>query len=441
MGIRDILMLIVGYACVPLALYDAYYGLLAYCWLSFMRPQTLVWSAGVQSARITFAVAIALIVRTLLTPWPWVRFRGPTVVFLALWAWYGVATVGSTHVDLSTGVFIDFCKIGIGVVLITGLVRTRSQLKWLIILLALCPGFYGFKLGLFFLRGAQMTAHGGPIGSDNNDTALFIAMSIPMLVFAASEVKNNWGRYGLYIVAALAVPGVIVTTSRGGILALAAAVGLTVWRKTTWWKAAIAGAVVAIGALAIIPGGTLERYHTIESYEEDPSAMSRIWAWETSVAMANARPLVGVGFGMPTYMAEYDNYKTHEEDHPHIAHSVWFSVLGEAGYVGLALYLILVLCTLWTTRHVRRLARQMKAGKDAWFRAYAVMLECTILTFAVGATFLSKVTFEYIYAIFLLSVPLAHLAEAEADNASGGKVSRLGEPGGPLLSGGARGQG
>jgi len=46
MGIRDLIMLVVGFSCVPVALYDAYYGLLAYCWLSFMRPQTLLWNAG-----------------------------------------------------------------------------------------------------------------------------------------------------------------------------------------------------------------------------------------------------------------------------------------------------------------------------------------------------------------------------------------------------------
>jgi len=84
MGIRDLIMILVGYGCVPLALYDAYYGLLAYCWLSFMRPQSLVWSEFVQSARITFAVAIALIIRTLLSSGPKIHHHSTTIAFLAL---------------------------------------------------------------------------------------------------------------------------------------------------------------------------------------------------------------------------------------------------------------------------------------------------------------------------------------------------------------------
>lgn len=414
MGIRDILLLVLGYGCVPLALYDAYYGLMAYCWLSFMRPQSLIWSDEVRDSRITFVVAAALLARVLFTPGPWLQWRGPTLAFIALWGWYGVSTLASTHPDLSQDTFIEICKIGVAVVLITGLVRTRPQLKWLIILLALCPGIYAVKLGLFFARGAEMTTSGGPIGSDNNDTALFIALSIPMLVYAASEVKMKWGRYALYAAAALAVPGVIVTSSRGGLLAMAAAVGLTVWRRTTWWKAALLGIVGAIGVVAITPAATHERYDSIGTYEDDPSAMGRIWAWETSIAMAKDRPLVGVGLGELTYMAEYNNYKVHPEDHPHVSHSIWFSVLGQTGYGGLGLYLALLASTLLTTRRVRRIAAMMSGESGKWARDYAVMIECTVLTFAVGASFLSKVTFEYGYAIFLLSVPLLIIVERAA---------------------------
>lgn len=414
MGIRDILVLTLGCACVPLALCDAYLGLLGYCWLSFMRPQSLVWSEDVQFVRITLVVGTALIVRSLLTPGPRLRFRAPTIAFLALWAWYGVATFASTHVDLSAPEFWPFCKIGIAVVLITGLVRTRNQLKWLIILLALCPGLYAVRLGLSFLGGMQSTLHGGPIGSDNNDTALFIAMSMPMLVFAATEVRNKWGRYALYAAAALAVPAVIVTTSRGGLLAVSAAVASTLWRKTRWWKALLAVGAAAVVAMAIIPANTWGRYETIGEYEGDASSMSRLWAWETSWAMAADRPLTGVGFGLPTFLAEYSKYQVHEADHPHLSHSVWFSVLGETGWVGLGLYLALLVCVVAAARRVRRLASGLPKEQGGWALAYAAMLECTILTFAVGATFLSKVTFEYIYAIYLLAVPLLVLTEAAA---------------------------
>jgi len=252
------------------------------------------------------------------------------------------------------------------------------------------------------------------MGMDNNDTALFIAMSIPMLVFAAGTVKKKMGRGLLYATAALAVPGVILTGSRGGLLAMITALALTVWRKTKWWKAVILAGVVSVTVLAIIPGRVKQRYETIKSYHKDPSAMARIWAWQTSLAMAADRPLTGVGFGQKAYMAAYNAYKVHEKDRPHVAHSVWFGALGQTGYVGLGLYLILISTVFWTTRRIRKISTDADDNRFMWARNYATMLECTLLTFIVGATFLSKVEFEYIYAIYMLSVPIWYVLIEES---------------------------
>jgi len=417
MGIRDILMLVLGYACVPLALYDGYYGLLAYCWLSFMRPQTLVWSPAVQSARITFAVAAALIFRALLTPGPKLRLRGPTVAFLALWGWFAVCTVTSTDPASSQEALIQFSKVGVACVLLTGLVRSRWQLKWLIVLLALCPGLYGLKLGAFFARGFTATQHGGPMGMDNNDTAMFIATGIPLLVFAALEVGRRWLKYALYGAAALSVPAVIVTQSRGGFLALILALALTIWRKTTWWKAAVAATAVGLVALAVTPDVTMGRYETIETWKRDPSAMGRLRAWEVSMAMAGERA-TGVGFGQDAYLKQYDEYKAEPEDYPHAAHSVWFSLIGETGYVGLGLYCCLIASVAVATQRIMYRAAREGQARRRWDWNIAAALQCAILTFAIGGTFLSQARFEFVYALCMTTVPLAHLAEEGAEQAS-----------------------
>jgi len=411
MGIRDLLMLVLGYACVPLALYNAYYGLLAYCWLSFMRPQTLVWNPTVQAARITFAVAAALIFRALFTEGPRFRLRGPTLAFLALWGWFAICTLTSTDPASSQEALIQFSKLGVACLLLTGLVRSRWQLKWLIVLLALCPGVYGLKLGAFFARGFTATEHGGPMGMDNNDTAMFIATGIPLLVFAASQVRRRWLKYGLYAAAGLSVPAVLVTGSRGGILAMGIALGLTIWRKTTWWKAVIVAGCVGMLVLTITPEQTMGRYETMERWEQDPSAMGRIRAWEVSMAMAADRA-TGVGFGQGAYLKQYDNYKAEPEDFPHAAHSVWFSLLGETGYIGLILYTVLVGSVVFTTERLMRRAAKRGEKRASWDWNYAAGLQGAILTFAIGGTFLSQARFEFVYALCMTTVPLAHLAEA-----------------------------
>lgn len=414
MGIRDIVMLALGFGCVPLALYDAYYGLLAYCWLSFMKPQSLVWAEGARESRITFAVAAALILRAILSEGPRFRLRAPSVVFILFWFWVAVSALTSEHHVLAQDFLIKFSKIGVAVLLMTGLVRSREQLKYLILVLAVSPGLYAVRLGLFLLRGGTRTHHGGPIGLDNNDTALFIAMGIPMLAFVAGQVQSAWRRRGLYVVAAMGVPAVIAGGSRGGLLAMGTAAVLTLWRKVAWWRAIILIAIGAAFTSALVAEQTLRRYETIKQYQQDASARGRLNAWRVAARMARANPVTGVGPGEGPFTREYDRYKTDPEDVPHVAHSVWFSTLAGMGYPGLGLYLAMIVVTLLSTRKVRRLAREAPGDSMRWTRDYALMIETAIITFAVGGSFLSQVGFEYVYAVYLLSVPLRAIAEEHA---------------------------
>lgn len=429
MGLRDLVMIILGLGCIPFALYSPFYGLLAYCWLSFMKPQSLAWSPDVRAARITLVVAIVLIARALTIPGPRWRLRGPTLVFIAFWFWVLVSTLASSHSDLSWIFLERFSKIGIAVLLLTGLVRTRDQLKWLVVLLAICPGIYALRLGVHFFRIGGATHHGGPMGMDNNDLALFVAMGVPMLVFAAADVRSRWARGGLYAMAALAIPAVIIGESRGGMLALAGALLVTIWRRTNLAKTVLAVAILLPLILAIMPAGSRARYETLGDYRQDKAAMDRIYGWDTAQRMADANPLTGVGLGMHTFLAEYDNYKANPEDQPRVAHSVWYSVLGGAGYPGLILYLLLMAATVRTTWRVRRLAIASLGGKQHWAWRYAAMIECAMVAFAIGATFLSQVGFEYVFALYLLSVPLEAIAVQEAAKAAAPTAaSRAAEP-------------
>lgn len=426
MPLRDLAILVVGYGCVPIALIDAYYGLLAYCWLTFMKPQSLAWTWDVQAASIIKWVAIALILRAVTVSGPKIRFQGPTLAFLALWFWFLLSSVFSVKWALSQPYLEQFSKMAIAVLLITGLVRSRKQLKWLIVLLAWCPGFYAVKLGLFFARsGGTVSTEGQVLGFDGNDLAMFISMGIPMLVFGACEVHSRWGRRLMIAAAALAIPAVMVSTSRGGMLAMVIAVALTVWLKTQWWKAALCGAVilgvvmVIPSVMVIIPAQSRERYEGIQSYEEDASAMGRLRAWKACTRMAADHPILGVGFGQDAYLEQYKlRYMdfTDPDDMARAAHSVWFSLMAETGYVGLCIYLLLIVTVVRTCRRVMKLAPPPGVERRKhWAWNYAAALLVAAISFAIAGTFLSQARFEYAFAIYLASVPLGLIAGQEAE--------------------------
>ncbi|HVR76480.1 MAG TPA: O-antigen ligase family protein, partial [Planctomycetota bacterium] len=154
------------------------------------------------------------------------------------------------------------------------------------------------------------------------------------------------------------------------------------------------------------------------------SAEGRIHFWQVAVTMANECPILGVGFN--AYTQAYDTYDSSKGDFGtgRAVHSVWFGVLAETGYIGLALYVILFVCALRNC-HVAR-----KAGlRDPTLRnltPIAASFETSLFVFLVGGLFLS---FQYNEMILhflattmvirrLVPAPAAHtpleLAEARA---------------------------
>ena len=88
-----------------------------------------------------------------------------------------------------------------------------------------------------------------------------------------------------------------------------------------------------VSAIMFMPDVWETRMSTIETYEEDGSAMGRINAWTMAYNLANARPIVGGGFEIYTRRM-FQQYAPDPED-VHSAHSIYFQMLGEHGYVGL----------------------------------------------------------------------------------------------------------
>jgi len=416
-GWRDLVVVIVGFGSIPVALYSPFLGLLMYAVLSFVRPaQTLTWASGVSDIRFAFLVGLVLVFRTFMSRPPWFRLRWPTPLFLAFWAWMVVCTTFSPHREVAAEFMLRFSKIGIFALLVTGLVHYRWQMKWLIVLLALCPGFYAVKLGLFFLTGqATYTHHGGPEGMDNNDIALFLSMGFPLLIFGAVEVRRRWAKWGMYSAAALTIPAVIVGQSRGGMLALAVAGIMTIWRRWGWLKAVVLIVLAAVIGIAITPQETMVRYMSLGTYEGDISAVGRLRAWQVSTEMVADHPMTGIGMGEQAFLDEYDNYKVHPDDWPHVAHSIWFSALAGMGWPGLGMFVLLLVGALWRTRRVRRIADEQLGDDGAWAVSYATGIETSIVAFVVAGTFLSQVGFEYAYGVILLCVPLHAMVQQQLE--------------------------
>ena len=79
------------------------------------------------------------------------------------------------------------------------------------------------------------------------------------------------------------------------------------------------------------------------------------------------------------------------------AHSIYFQVLGDHGFVGLALYLGMLATAWWYAAAVRRRAR--RSDHLAWMADLAGMIQVSLVAFVVAGAGLSMAYYDLLYLL------------------------------------------
>jgi len=191
----------------------------------------------------------------------------------------------------------------------------------------------------------------------------------------------------------------IGSQSRGGLLAMAA-MGLFLWFKSRQKFVTGIYMVIAVAIMAsVMPQEWYDRMNTIKTYEEDASALGRINAWHTAFNVASDR-IVGGGFSMftPSTFRAY----APEPQRVHDAHSIYFQVLGEHGFIGLSLFLSIWLFAWFKAGRIMRYCR--KDPEKKWAADLAAMAQVSMVGYAVGGAFLGLAYFDLPYHILVIIV-------------------------------------
>lgn len=242
--------------------------------------------------------------------------------------------------------------------------------------------------------------------------------------------------FGVVGVAA-ALFGVIGTQSRGATLAVA---GAALYYMFVLSRRRIAS-IIVIGALASLalvlsPESYVARV-TDTRVSEDSSAQGRLRAWKASVQMAFDYPL-GVGFG--SFNSAYGRFYVQEADDVFdfgarrwiSAHSIYFKVLGEAGFIGLGLVLALLYRNFRDNQACLKFvqADPEQAGIDDRWPA---LLNFGLVGFALGGAFLGGISYPHVYLLSGLTLGCRRMTIDCADVRSTQPVRRR-VPSMPLLA-------
>src|SRR5690606_19334910 len=174
--------------------------------------------------------------------------------------------------------------------------------------------------------------------ADNNDFGLATVIAIPMLHFLQLQLRHRWQRYAMGAARFLCAAAALGSQSRGALVAIAAMACLFWWRSPHKKSIGLLIVLAAAVLLPMMPQHWWDRMHTIGTYSEDASAMGRINAWHVAWDTASN---YFFGGGM-SYQHEFlfQQYGTYEQT-VRAAHSIYFQILGNHGFVGLFLFLMM----------------------------------------------------------------------------------------------------
>jgi putative inorganic carbon (hco3(-)) transporter len=218
------------------------------------------------------------------------------------------------------------------------------------------------------------------IFSDPNDLALSFVIALPMLMFSLTETRYFLAKAFWLICILLALYGIFLTNSRGGMLA-----GITIALIYLGGRFGVAkallGAAIGLAGLSMLP----TRLDELDAKEE--SAADRLESWGQGLEMLKSHLLLGVGKG---------NFM---EYHHLTAHNSFVLVFAEMGLIGYFLWLSFVAISVYMVYRVAY--GSPKPGDDSasmekdresfnQFKRISKTYFNSMIGFLVGAFFLSR---------------------------------------------------
>jgi putative inorganic carbon (HCO3(-)) transporter len=408
---RDLLVTAMVLGALPFAVRRPWVGVILWTWLSIMNPHRLAWGFAMEAPFAAMAAGATLL-GLYFTKDKVELPRSPAMYLLiAFIIWMGLTTLFAVDRWGSLTQLNKVFKIQLMTLVALAVLHEKRHILAFLWINVLSIGFYGVKGGIYTIvtaGGGRVWGPGGFIGG-NNEIGLAILVIIPLVYYLYLTSSDRWVRLALLGAMLLSAVAVVGTQSRGAFLAITA-MGLVLW-----WRAPrklFTGVVIGVAAtlvLGVMSPQIIQRMDSIKTYQDDTSAMARIYAWKTAISVANARPL-GAGFEMYTGavharyapQVRFEGNVSAKAYEARAAHSIYFQVLGEHGWVGLALFLGIWLLA-W--RGANRLRKKGRSDPDLeWVAHLAGMCQVALVGYAVGGAFLSLAYFDLPFNLLVIIV-------------------------------------
>jgi putative inorganic carbon (hco3(-)) transporter len=289
----QVIAVIIGLMGLCAILARPHWGLLLFVGLLYIRPEDSISAlAGMHFTLIVSLVTlVGAILMIVLQRLPLVRtpVNGLILGFVLMAVLSNFEEVSSTIQEIG--------KLGLLVLLILNLVRSPQFFRSLITTLLACSVYLAvFSIYLYFSGGA-LNEHGVDrsqatgIFNNPNDLADTISAGLA-LSFGRMLSERGWRRLFYCLTTPLMIWAILITHSRGGLIAMLLVCACTL---LYYIRNKIAAIVVISTLFIIIFGAASGRGTNFDADEE--SAHSRPVFWHNALNQLAAHPITGVGYG------------------------------------------------------------------------------------------------------------------------------------------------
>ncbi|MEQ1864585.1 MAG: putative O-glycosylation ligase, exosortase A system-associated [Micropepsaceae bacterium] len=416
---RSIFFMIAIFAALPLALVFPFVGVLLWAWTSFssLYRETFGFASDFP---FNFYIAATTMVAWLISTEPKNLPNQMLPVFAILLAvWMSVSTYFAIDYASAYPLWLNYIKTMLLVLVTMAMTSNKLRIQAFIWIIVLSIGYYAAKGGGFMLLtgsiGSRVFGAENSMIEDNNNLSLAIVITLPLLNYLRVTSRSTWVKAACVGLLALSIVAIVGTYSRGGFVGLVVVGGAFLVSSRKKSVPLITTLAVVGGVLMFAPGDWFDRVNTIQTYKEDSSSVGRLNSWQTSWNLAQDRPIVGGGFAATENQRIYRRYKGRgDSTDSRAAHSIYFQVLGDLGFVGLGLYIAMLGAGVYNLLLVQR----WTTGREDldWANMLARMLLVSTVGFVTAGALLSMAYYDAFLCMMALSVALREVVRTSAQS-------------------------
>jgi probable O-glycosylation ligase (exosortase A-associated) len=404
----------------------AFYALTAFVAVMYAVPGE--WIPGVADLRlalVTSTLAAGLMVMRRLGRAEPLYVDGARGMALVLFSTMAVASISwAVNPEVARATAIELLKLTAIYLTLVNVITTGKRLAVMCGAMVLASVVTSIGVINWYMVGEDLVegfrARWVGVYADPNHMAMNLGLVVPLAVAFLARKGSAWlWRLACLVAAALAVAAIVVSHSRGGFIGLSAAMALWAIREKRRIQSVVVGSLFVVGLVVFAPQSFWERNETVASFEEDASAMGRVYAWQVASRISIDKPLLGVGVGSFRYA--WPLYAPPEARRAYVAHNIFLDVIGELGWVGLLFFLVFA---------GGAAGGAFEASRDKEYGWLARGLSASMVGYLICDLFSGYILSAHCYVLFGLAAAAQRIARAAEAKASVGiqQVPAPGEP-------------